>query len=169
MACRMRLAGLVVVMLLVGCARQGGGGRSGASRSSEPGVKGDGKEALGSRVRVMTYNVNWGTPGMEKTVGTILESGADVVCLQEITEVWERRLREQLGRDYPHMRFRLHLFPSGGMAVLSRWPVEESAYVQPLGGWFPAWVLRAQTPVGQMQGVVVHLYPPVQTREGARH
>ena len=150
MAGRTWAAGLAVMVLLGGCARVGEG-------------------VVSARVRVMTYNVNWGAPAMEQTVEAIRASGADVVCLQETTKGWEERIRAALGGVYPHMLFRHHLFPAGGMAVLSRWEVVEAAYVQPLGGWFPAWVLGAQTPVGEVQVVVVHLHPAVYSAEGARH
>jgi len=121
------------------------------------------------QIRVMSYNVNCGGPRMASTIAAIRDSRADIVALQEITEPWERAIRKDLSAQYPHMIFRRHLFPAGGLAVLSRWPISQWACVQPLGGWFPALIVEGQTPLGEIQLAVVHLHPPVGSKEGSRH
>lgn len=110
--------------------------------------------------RVMTWNVNWGGPGMDSAVQALRDARADVVCLQETTPAWEQKLRAELSGDYPHMLFKQHHFGAGGLAVLSRRPVRETAYVAPEGGWFPALVVLVETAAGDLQIAVVHLHPP---------
>lgn len=130
------------------------------------GCAGPTRQALtlpGPHARVMTYNVNYGGPGADLAVEAIRESGADLVCLQETNGRWESLLRATLSEQYPHMLFR-HEPMAGGMAVLSRQELREVAYVLPEGGWFPGWVLEAQTPAGPVQVVAVHLHPPLNER-----
>lgn len=110
---------------------------------------------------VMTWNVNWGGPGMDAAVAAIRDSRADLVCLQETTRPWEQKLRSELSSEYPHMLFKHHLFPAGGLAVLSKNPIHETAYLAPEGGWFPALIVLADTPAGLLQIAIVHLHPPM--------
>ena len=110
--------------------------------------------------RVLTYNVNFGVPNPDGAVRAIAEAGADVVCLQETNELWERHIRAALGSRYPHVHFR-HGPVAAGMAMLSKWPVRSIDLVEPNDSWFPACVATAQTPVGDVQFVSVHLRPPV--------
>ncbi|MFP4600888.1 MAG: endonuclease/exonuclease/phosphatase family protein [Persicimonas sp.] len=112
-------------------------------------------------LRVMTYNVNYGLAGDAETVEAIRQGGAGVVFLQETTPAWEQVLREQLGGDYPHMVFR-HCCGAGGLAVLSKFPLQAAEYMQaPEGGWFPGWRVLVDSPIGQLQALNVHLRPPV--------
>jgi len=39
-----------------------------------------------SRIRIATYNINWGNPNLEAVVATIRDSKADSVCLQETSQ-----------------------------------------------------------------------------------
>jgi endonuclease/exonuclease/phosphatase (EEP) superfamily protein YafD len=114
-----------------------------------------------SQLKVMTFNVNFGGVDMERSAGVVERSGADLVALQETTPRWEALLRRRLGRRYPHMLFRRG-GGAGGMGILSRYPVREVGwYSPPPGGWFPAWLLRVQTPRGPLQVLNVHLRPPL--------
>ncbi len=110
--------------------------------------------------RILTYNVNYGGPAPDQALAAIVEADAHVVCLQETTPGWERFLRPRLRDRYPHMAFR-HRPGAGGLAVLSRGAVEEAAYIPSPVGWFPAWVLRAETPAGRVQIMNLHLHPAV--------
>lgn len=116
-------------------------------------------------LEVLTYNVNYGLAGDEETLRAIAHADADIVFLQETNEEWERALRRRLSEAYPHMEFR-HCCLAGGLAVLSRHPFEERAYVEPVtspegDGWFPAWVVVVDSPLGPLQVLNVHLHPPV--------
>jgi endonuclease/exonuclease/phosphatase (EEP) superfamily protein YafD len=110
---------------------------------------------------VMTYNVNFGIAGDPATIDVIRRGDADVVFLQETTARWEASLRVELAAEYPHMQFR-HCCGAGGLAVLSRYPFTERDYWEPpAGGWFPAWRLVVDSPLGAVQVLAVHLHPPL--------
>jgi endonuclease/exonuclease/phosphatase family metal-dependent hydrolase len=57
-----------------------------------------------------------------------------------------------------------HTGGAGGMAILSRQPVSDVAYEQPVEGWFPGWAVVVQTPAGELQILNVHLHPPLSDR-----
>jgi len=100
-------------------------------------------------------------PAAERTIEAIRAAGADIVCLQETTPAWERRLRDRLDGRYPHSVFEDRGRYGCGLATLSVWPVHQVAYVPALaGGRFPSVVVRAETPIGSIQLVNVHLTPP---------
>jgi endonuclease/exonuclease/phosphatase family metal-dependent hydrolase len=63
------------------------------------------------------------------------------------------------------MMFR-HFSGAGGQAFLSRLPIKEINYVTNKAGWFPGWVVEAQTPAGAIQIMNVHLRPPLSDRGG---
>jgi len=115
-------------------------------------------------VTVMTYNVNYGNVGDADTIDVIRHGGADLVFLQETTKEWAKILRRELGATYPYMEFR-HCCGAGGLAVLSRYPFVQGDYWEPpSGGWFPAWRLIVDSPLGPLQVLNVHLHPPVDER-----
>jgi len=113
-------------------------------------------------LRVMTYNVNFGIPGDGPTLAAIEGGKADVVFLQEINRAWEQALRAKLGATYPHAAF----YPrggAGGIGVMSRLPIRAQQLIsrEEDDGWFPALRLVLDTPLGDVQVLVVHLRPPV--------
>jgi endonuclease/exonuclease/phosphatase family metal-dependent hydrolase len=136
----------VVLALVAGCGRPG----EGATRPS---------------FTVVTYNVNFGMPSAEEAVRALAEIDADIVCLQETTPEWERLLRGRLGGRYPHVQFR-HWPGAGGQAVLARRPFRSVSWRKPTAGWFPGWIVRADTPAGEVQVLNVHLRPSL--AEGGR-
>ncbi len=121
-------------------------------------------EAGRAHVRVLSYNVNYGIAGDEATVEAIRGAEADIAFLQETTPAWEQALRPALDGTYVHMGFR-HCCGAGGLAVLSRFPFTEDAYVDPpSGGWFPGWVVTIDSPLGKLQVLQVHLRPQISDR-----
>jgi len=122
-------------------------------------------EPVGPSFKIMTFNINWGGPGADRSAKAILDSGADVVCLQETNPGWEAYLRPRLELRYPHALFR-HGSGAGGMAVFSKWPVKEMARATPPAGWFFGWLLDAETPAGKVQVLAVHLRPALSERGG---
>jgi len=111
----------------------------------------------------MTYNVNFAGPRMDLAIAAIREVNPDIVCLQETTPIWERELRQALADLYPHMQFR-HSGGAGGQAFLSKYELKEVAYIEQPPGWFPGWIVKANTPIGVVQFVNVHLRPPLSER-----
>lgn len=117
------------------------------------------------RLRVMTYNVNYGLAGDPAAVAAIREGAADVVFLQETTPAWEEALRPALVDTYPYMEFRDGP-GAGGLAVLSRFPFDAGELLPPTHGWFPAWRVVVEAPLGPVQALLVHLHPPLDEEGG---
>lgn len=111
-------------------------------------------------LRVVTYNVNFGLVGDEATLEAMAAPDADVVFLQETTAAWEVSVRRALGTRWPYQAW-LHAPAAGGLAVLSKRPLEVKQVLANPGGWFPALRVVTQTPLGPVQALVVHLHPPV--------
>jgi endonuclease/exonuclease/phosphatase (EEP) superfamily protein YafD len=117
------------------------------------------------RVSVMTYNVNFGMADDAQTVDAVANQNADVVFLQETNPRWEQNLRARLGGTYPHIAFK-HCPLAGGLAVLSKMPIERIEYLEPTS-WFPAARVVIDSPVGRLQVLNVHLRPPISDRGSA--
>jgi endonuclease/exonuclease/phosphatase (EEP) superfamily protein YafD len=119
----------------------------------------------GPHCSILTYNVNWGGPEPNLAAEIIKKSGAEIVCLQETTSAWEGFLRTNVANDYPFMDFRSS--PNrmgGGLAFLSKTPMEEIAYVPSNTGWFDGWIRAFETDIGRIQVLNVHLHPQVGER-----
>ena len=114
---------------------------------------------------LLTYNVNWGGPAPELAARAIVDSGADIVCLQETTPQWEAFLRGRLRAEYPFMHFRHPTERAGGgCAFLAKSRSTEVAYISSNTGWFDNWIRLFHTPAGPVQVLNVHLRPPVSDR-----
>jgi len=113
--------------------------------------------------RVATYNINWGMPAPRETLRAIEATRADTVCLQEVTAEWVRYLLPHLREGYPYHEFRLWR-GAAGMAIFSKMPFRSVTDLPPRAGWFPAWLIRAQTPVGEVEILNLHLKPPLSER-----
>ncbi|MEW5740222.1 MAG: endonuclease/exonuclease/phosphatase family protein [Myxococcota bacterium] len=116
-------------------------------------------------LRVVTFNLNYGLAGDEETLAAIAAPDADLILLQETSPEWEREIRKALGARWPHQAF-VHAPAAGGLAVLSKRAFAVEDVLGNPGGWFPAMRVVAQTPLGQVQALVVHLHPPV-TEDGS--
>jgi len=112
------------------------------------------------RLRVMTFNVNFGVSTEPENLAAIRTSGVDVVLLQETTAATERIFRRELADLYPHMHFRA-CCRAGGLGILSRHPITEEEWIESDVGWFPAWRFVVDAPIGEVQLLDVHLRPPV--------
>lgn len=137
---------MALLVLLAACSRQ-------PSRPARP--------APACHLRVMTYNVNFGIPGDGPTIDAIERGGADLVLLQETNAAWEHALRTRFRGLYPHIAFH-HCCGAGGLAILSRHRFADGEILRPEGkGWFPAWRVELQSPIGRLQVMLVHLHPPL--------
>ena len=114
------------------------------------------------KLRLMTYNVNYGNRDIPTTLAAIEAEDADVVLLQEITAEWQRALATRFETQYPVQVFRIHTRAAGGLAVLSKVPIKnEEVLPCPERGWFPAERLVFETGFGALQILNVHLRPAI--------
>ena len=104
----------------------------------------------------MRFNGPRDEAGDAGTVSAIGEPDADIVCLQEITPAWERAVRERYATQYPYMVIAPQ-DDAGGLAVLSRFPLEDHGIMRFQDDWHPAMRVVAETPAGRVQVVHVHL------------
>jgi endonuclease/exonuclease/phosphatase (EEP) superfamily protein YafD len=112
-------------------------------------------------VKIMSYNVNYGLAGDASIIKVIQNADCDVVFLQETTPDWERVLRKAFGRKYAHIEFR-HSRGAGGLGILSNVRFDPREMIDPPeGGWFPAWRVVLDSPLGKLQALNVHLRPQV--------
>lgn len=111
-------------------------------------------------LRVLSFNINYGVGHDPSNVAAVAEADADLVLLQETTAESEAVFREALADTYPHVLFR-DCCNAGGLGVLSKHPIREEAWLEPTVGWFPAWRVVVDTPLGPVQALDVHLRPPM--------
>jgi endonuclease/exonuclease/phosphatase (EEP) superfamily protein YafD len=111
-------------------------------------------------LRVLSFNINYGVGHDPQNVAAVAEADADLVLLQETTEESEQAFREALAAHYPYMLFR-DCCNAGGLGVLSKHPIRDEAWLEPTVGWFPAWRVVVETPLGPVQALDVHLRPPM--------
>ena len=107
---------------------------------------------------VMTYNVHQERSNDESTIVTIGTPDADIVCLQEINVAWRRVVEQRYAARYPVMLFATRE-DHGGLAILSKYPLEDRGVIPFSENWHPAWHVMADTPNGRIQVVQVHLRP----------
>ena len=116
-----------------------------------------------NRLRVMSYNVNFGLAGDPAGAAAIASADPDVVFLQETNADWQALLVAKL--PYEHHRFgppRERL--AGGMGVLSRFPIVSIETLESPAGPFFAWRVVLDAPGGRIQVLDVHLRPPMSDR-----
>ncbi len=111
-------------------------------------------------LKVLTYNVNFGLEGDEPTLQAIADADADLVLLQETTPAWSEAIRRRLGARYPHVAELEHP-AAGGQMVLAKRPFEVKQTVPSPVKWFPAMRIVAETALGPVQVLNLHLHPPV--------
>jgi endonuclease/exonuclease/phosphatase (EEP) superfamily protein YafD len=119
-------------------------------------------EARAGALRLMTYNLNFGNPDFAATLAAIEAADADIVLLQEVSADWRTALRERFAASHPHHAFHVTSRLAGGLAVLSKLPIEsDELWAAPAGtgAWFPAARTVVTTPFGPLQLLNVHLRP----------
>ncbi|MEO8700267.1 MAG: endonuclease/exonuclease/phosphatase family protein [Kofleriaceae bacterium] len=115
------------------------------------------------KLRVMTYNVNFGLRGDRAGVDAAASASPDLVMLQETTPEWETAFVDGLGARFPHHRFQAPggRWAAGGMGMLSRWPIVALDTIEGGGGPFFAHRAIVDAPGGQIQILNLHLRPPM--------
>lgn len=117
-------------------------------------------------LRVATYNVNYGGSNWpitrpQATAAAIEHTQADIVVIQEETPFWQHYFKQQLQHYYPYQLFQDSPKIAGGLGILSRYPITTKRYIQLPYAWHPAWFFYADTPLGKIQLLNVHLNPPL--------
>lgn len=113
-------------------------------------------------LRLMTYNLNFANRDFEATLAAIDAANADIVLLQEVSAEWREALRKRFAERYPHHAFHVHTRMAGGLAVLSKLPIESDELWAPpagTGAWFPAERVVVTAPFGSLQLLNIHLRP----------
>jgi endonuclease/exonuclease/phosphatase family metal-dependent hydrolase len=133
-----------VAFVLIGCA-----GRPLAPRDPDPGA---------FHFTIQTYNLNNDEGGNLDTLAAIGQANADIICLQEITTVWQTAIERRYGSLSPHHMFKVD--PGGGAAglgILSRLPVRDGGWHAGPNGWHPSWYYFIDTPHGTFKILNTHL------------
>lgn len=116
--------------------------------------------AAEASISIATYNLNADRYDEADTVAALRRLDADVVLLQEVGAGWARVLTRRLADRYPHIAIRERKRHWGGLAVLSRYPFRDET-IDVEAGAFPALVVVVDSPIGRLQLVNLHLFPPV--------
>jgi endonuclease/exonuclease/phosphatase family metal-dependent hydrolase len=107
---------------------------------------------------IATYNLNSDDGANPRTLDAIGLAKADIVCLQEITELWQMGIEWRYRASYPYRLFKID--PGGGAAglgVLSRFPIRDGGWHAGPNGWHPAWHYLVDTPNGTFKILNTHL------------
>lgn len=112
---------------------------------------------------VTTFNVHLDRSDDPATVRAVAAGQADIVALQEVSGPWVPVLEKTYATTYPHRLYQL-LGGSSGLAVLSRFPLVDEGMIE--GDTHPAWRVIAETPMGPVQLLHVHMRPVVSRKEG---
>ena len=126
---------------------------------------------MGLFILVMTYNLNYANPDFANTLDAIARADAEVVLLQEVSQAWRDALVARLSTAYPHCSFHLHTRMAGGLAVLSKLPLDKVEVLPTpagTGAWFPAARVVVRTPFGALQVLNVHLRPALDSGSWVR-
>lgn len=115
---------------------------------------------IGPYLTVVTHNVHRDMPRPQRTLDVLAAIEADLLVLQETTPEWESPIQDHFADTHPHREYR-HYRGGGGLTVLSRRPFHTVAYLMSPVDKHPAWVIDADTPVGRLRLLIVHLYPPL--------
>lgn len=124
-------------------------------------------EDLPLALRVMTYNIRAADYGLTGIIATLEQGKADIIALQEVDKLVRRtgtidqpkRIAHSLGMNYV---FRKHFSYQGGefgLALLSRYKIDQVERVQvPLSNLILL-KARAHTPGQPIMIIVVHFHP----------
>ena len=87
---------------------------------------------------VVSFNVNFGFAS-QLSAEVISELGADADCvlLTETTPAWAKLVSSHatLSQRFPVQRWHHVQGGAGGQGILSRWPLEDVRFIDPLAGW----------------------------------
>ena len=170
--CALVLAGVVAGCGSAAPAEEGKQAVAPSPRSDDSSMGGPSSLSLGQPVvlppvkegeptlSVLSFNINFAVGHDPRNIAAVARADADLVLLQETTDLAEEAFVAALGEQYPHVLFR-ECCRAGGLGVMSKYPIVEEVYLEPTVGWFPAWYVAVETPLGKVQALNVHLRPPM--------
>jgi endonuclease/exonuclease/phosphatase family metal-dependent hydrolase len=108
---------------------------------------------------IATYNLNNDDSANPRTLDAIGIAEADIVCLQEITALWQTSIESRYGASYPYRFFKIDEGGgAAGLGILSRFPIRDGGWhAGPNVGWHPAWHYLIETPNGTFKILNTHL------------
>jgi endonuclease/exonuclease/phosphatase family metal-dependent hydrolase len=107
---------------------------------------------------LQTYNLNNDEGGDQNTLAALGQASADVVCLQEVTTVWQEAIEARYANKYPYRAFKID--PGGGAAglgIMSRFAIRDGGWRPGPIGWHPSWYHLVDTPHGTVSILNTHL------------
>ena len=112
-------------------------------------------QAREDQVRVMAFNVHSANGRIGDLVDVIQRTQPDLIAFAELSPWTDRKLARELAGEYPH-RTRQELPGAGyGMAIYSRWPLEDLGSLQ-TGLSLRSAVADVYTPRGTVRLVALH-------------
>lgn len=114
---------------------------------------------------IVTFNIYMSgyenEEGAAKTIAAIVESAADVVCLQECNAHWQRIMEPEVSDTYPHTYFFNDVSIWGGRAVLSKYPITSTDFLDRVfPWWYGALFINLDVDGEEMSLLNVHLRAP---------
>lgn len=114
--------------------------------------------------RIASYNISDNTDypvtAPMETVKAIIKVNADIIFMQESIPAWSHYFDKHLANLYPY-RYSKPYPHGGGLIILAKNPIKTIRYIHSHIGWFPAWYIEANTAIGPLQMINVHLTPPL--------
>jgi endonuclease/exonuclease/phosphatase (EEP) superfamily protein YafD len=111
------------------------------------------------QLRVVTANAWFTNTDHAALVAWLGRSDADIVALQEITPQWALAL-EPLARTYPYRKVMPRDDPYG-IALLSRWPIDDAQLVAFSGDGLPSLVANVDVRGRRLRVIVLHTRWPI--------
>jgi endonuclease/exonuclease/phosphatase family metal-dependent hydrolase len=107
---------------------------------------------------IATYNLNNDDGANPYTLDAIGLTNADIVCLQEVTELWRTAIEARYVGSFPYRLFKIDEGGgAAGLGVLSRFPIRDGGWHAGPNGWHPAWHYLVETPNGTFKILNAHL------------
>ncbi|MEU3190883.1 endonuclease/exonuclease/phosphatase family protein [Streptomyces sp. NPDC006992] len=100
---------------------------------------------------VVTHNVNAGNPDPRGTAEALVDSGADVIALQEVSSSQAGSYRSALDRTHPYHKL------AGTVGIWSKYPLSDARTVDIKMGWPRAMRATVRTPKGEVAVYAAHL------------